>query len=193
MFLDQWLGNLEKWSFVLAVAGYIVGGICIGCFSWRWRRFFFFLSTFLVLFFEVRTRVQGSMGPWVFVALGGASVMAFWRQAERVGRFVLGFWLVSNLVALLFLISRDVDVIRFLTRIPWRILFWVALIGGVFALSRSFLRFFGAFVGSALVIEGYLKIIARGGFADSFWGEPPLVIFLFLITSVGMYALGERE
>ncbi|MGC8779180.1 MAG: hypothetical protein ACP5Q4_10940 [Candidatus Caldatribacteriaceae bacterium] len=193
MFLDQWLTLVEGWSFSLALAGYILGGISIGFFSWRWRRFFFFLSSFLLLFFGVRERVHGDLRLWAAVAFLVAMLCAFWRRTEKLGQFFLGCWVLLNLASLLFRVSREVEIIRFLTRISMETWFIVAIVGGVLSLHRYFLHLVSVLLGSALFVVGYLQIIVRGGFGESFWGEPPLLAFLFLLLAIFMYAFREAQ
>ncbi|MCX7668034.1 MAG: hypothetical protein N2Z84_03780 [Atribacterota bacterium] len=193
MFLDRWLMLLEQRSFFLALAGYVVLGIGIGVFSWRWRKFFFFCSSFLLLFFGIGERIRGNIEWLAIVALGVALLVTLWHRAEKLGQFFLGCWIMVNFFSLLFLVSREVELIRFLSRIPIRMWFLVAVICGVLALYRYFLYLFSALLGSALLTAGYLKVIIRSGFEELFWGEPPFLAFLFLVLAVFLYALRECE
>jgi|YNPMSStandDraft_2_1061718.scaffolds.fasta_scaffold00363_17 hypothetical protein len=193
MFLEQWFAMLERWSFWGALVGYLVGGVSIGLFSWRFRKFFFFVSTFLVLFSGAREKFPGDARLWALFAILVAVVVTLWYRAEKVGQFFSGFWFVLNLASLLLLVSQEVEIIRFLTRIPLRTWSWVALAGGVLALHRYFSRLFGVLLGGILLTVGYLKILTRGNFQESFWGEPPLIAFLFLVVAIVMYFSGEYE
>lgn len=193
MFLDRWLVLLEQRFFFLALAGYVTLGIGIGVFSWRWRKWFFFCSSFLLFFFGMEKRVHGHIEWLAIAALGVAFLVTFWRRAEELGQFFLGCWIMVNFFSLLFLISREVELIRFLFRVPIRVWFMVAVACGVLSLYGYFLHLFSTLLGSALLVAGYLKVAVRSGFGESFWGEPPFLAFLFLVLAIFLYALRERE
>ncbi|NSW75786.1 MAG: hypothetical protein HPY68_03240 [Candidatus Atribacteria bacterium] len=193
MFLDRWLVLLEQRFFFLALAGYVALSIGIGVFSWQWRKWFFFFSSFLLLFFGMEERVHGHIEWLAMAALGVALLVTFWHRAEKLGQFFLGCWIMVNFFSLLFLVSREVELIRFLVRVPIRVWFIVAVVCGVLSLYRYFLHLFSALLGSALLMAGYLKVIIRSGFEESFWGEPPFLTFLFLVFTIFLYALRECE
>lgn len=193
MFLDRWLVLPEQRFFFLALAGYVTLGIGIGVFSWRWRKWFFFSSSFLLLFFGMEERVHGHIEWLAMAALGVALLVTFWHRAEKLGQFFLGCWIMVNFFSLLFLISREIELIRFLVRVPIRVWFIVAVFCGILSLYRYFLRLFSTLLGSALLMVGYLKVIIRSGFEESFWGEPPFLAFLFLVFTIFLYALRECE
>ncbi|MEN3185054.1 MAG: hypothetical protein ABDK94_00820 [Atribacterota bacterium] len=193
MFLDRWLTILEQRSFFLALAGYVALGVSIGVLSWCWRKFFFFSASFLVLFFGVGERIRGKAEWLAIAALGVALLVTFWRQAEKLGQFFLGCWIMVNFFSLLLFISKEVELIRFLVRVPIRIWFLVALVCGILTLYRYFLHLFSALLGSALLMTGYLKLMIQSGLRTLFWVEPPFMVFLFLVLVVVLYALRECE
>lgn len=190
--VDFWLGMLEQRSFFLGIAGYIGGGIIVGFITWRWKRFFFFLSSSLLLFFGLAQWT--SRWEWFSfpLMLSVVFLVTFWRKVEPLGRFFLGFWLVLNLASLFLFFLQKVELLRFLTRFPFSISL-LAFVGGILALHKWFLHLFYVLLGSAMVSMGYLKIVERGFLKTSFWGEPPFWVFFFLVLTTFMYTFGSTN
>lgn len=190
--IDWWLGVLERHSFFLSIAGYVGGGIIVGFISWRWKKFFFFLSSFLLLFFGLGRWIPRWEWLYFSLVLFVVLLVTFWRKAEPLGRFFFGFWLVLNLVSLFWFFVQKVDLLRFLTRFSFPISL-LAFVGGILALHKWFLHLFYVLLGSAMVSMGYLKIVERGFWERSFWGEPPFWIFFFLVLATFMYTFGSAD
>ncbi|GEM_PF-1074810 len=204
MFLEVWLAEIERWSAWLGIIVFLLGGVVIGFWGWKWRRVLFFVASFCVVL-SLATMVtsgswQGENGtrfsfgeeklwkPWGLIALVVALLVALWPRGERLGRLMLGVWLIVNFSLLLGRWVEEVELLRILMRIPREGWILGAVVGGLACMNRAVLQLVSALFGSFLWSIAYLNVLRYAGWGDSFFTHDSFVLFLFFLVTMGMYA-----
>ncbi|HSV30944.1 MAG TPA: hypothetical protein VLH40_02830 [Atribacteraceae bacterium] len=211
MFLDDWIVGFEAGLGWPAAIFLLLGlGMGIGCFYTRFRRLFYVILTFwlslhfLALLFSgyfpggwtknLLGRVQASPDSlrfWLFVLLSVAMVFLVMgiRKGEIFGRFFAAFFLVLNLYFLLVAMSEWVGLLRFVRALSLQTVLWVSVFfagGSLFVPGLP--GIVSSCVGSALVVIGYLQVLQRLGESDTFFGQSPFALFVFLVLAILMKA-----
>ncbi len=211
MFLDYWLSRLMHdggWSVFLLVT--VLAGVIVGIYFMRYRRFFYLFSSFwvawisLMLFFSgytpfvweryllLRPLWAADSVRYVLVlllALGVAFFSIALRRGEILGRFFASFLLFLNFFYLLIWLSNWVEILLFLETFPFQILLFVAFIAALAAIAwREIPALLSALLGSSLLVVVYMQVLQRIGEHDTFFGQSPFVLFVFLVLAVLMKA-----
>ncbi|MCX6089735.1 MAG: hypothetical protein NTX88_05095 [Candidatus Atribacteria bacterium] len=216
MFLDVWFRWIEMnagWPvFLIAL---LLTGIIIGFFFQRWRRFFFALSTLWVILVTAQLFLSSSSpGNWsrkllehwnwniqsltFWIILLGAVVLAVimlsWKKSDPAGRFLAGIAVIMNGYYLLIMLTEWVELLRFTRNLPFVALLVLSLGGGFFSLAtKRALRVISSLLGSVFLTISCCEVLKRLGESDTFLGQSPFLLFLFLVVAVLMDAVQSRS
>ena len=123
----------------------------------------------------------------IILALGAAFFAMVLKRGEILGRFFAAFLLFLNLFYLLLWLSNWVEILRFLEVFPFQVPLAIAFISALTAIAwREIPALLSALVGSSLLMVVYLQVLQRMGEHDTFFGQSPFVLFLFLVIAVLM-------
>ena len=215
MFLDIWLKNLNHqlgWYAFFFLLLFL--GILIGFFFQKFNKLFYIISTFL--FFLIGGRLLlSSTNPirwtrsvvdhlffdpksiifWIAVVLSLviSFILISSKKGEFIGRFFSGFIVTINVFYLIIWLSEWVEIIRFLRYFSFIGIILVSIIMGIICISwNGLLRALSSLLGSSLLVIAFCEVLKRLGEGDTFFGQSPFVLFIFLVGTVLMDAIQSR-
>ena len=216
MFLDIWLKNIDLrigWYVFLFTLFFL--GIVIGFFFQRFRRFFNVVTIFL--FFLIGCRLllhdinplQWSRDPlnhlffkpksiifWlaIIISLVISGIVLSSKKGEYGGNFFSGFIVAINLYYCVIWLSDWVDLIRFIKLFSFQSIILISFILGILSVSwKGLLRALSSLLGSSLLVIAFCDVLKRLGASDTFLGQSPFVLFVFLVVAVLMDAVQSRS
>ena len=190
-------------------------GIIIGFFFQRFYKLFYVISTFL--FFLIIGRLllfnlnpvkwtRNIVDHWFFepksfifwlaiiLSLIISVLVISSKKGEFMGRFFSGFIITLNLFYTLIWLSEWVELIRFLSYLSFLGVIGISILMGILVLNwKGLLRTLSSLLGSSLLIIAFCEVLKRLGESDTFFGQSPFVLFVFLVGAVLMDAVQSRS
>lgn len=216
MFLDIWLKSLNyQMGWYIFFFSLLFLGIIIGFFFQRFYKLFYVISTFL--FFLVIGRLllfnlnpvkwtRNIVDHWFFepksfifwlaiiLSLIISVLVISSKKGEFMGRFFSGFIITLNLFYTLIWLSEWVELIRFLSYLSFLGVIGISILMGILVLNwKGLLRTLSSLLGSSLLIIAFCEVLKRLGESDTFFGQSPFVLFVFLVGAVLMDAVQSRS
>ncbi len=215
MFLDIWLKGLNlQLGWYIFFFSLLFLGILIGFFFQKLNKLFYVISTFL--FFLIGGRLlllstnpirwtrnavdhlffnPKSIIFWLAIVL--SLVISFMvissKKGEFIGRLFAGFVVTINVFYLLIWLSDWVEIIRFLRYFSFIGILLISIIMGILCINwKGLLRVLSSLLGSSLLIIAFCEVLKRLGESDTFFGQSPFVLFIFLVGAVLMDAVQTR-
>ncbi|MBP8933417.1 MAG: hypothetical protein KBG67_03190 [Candidatus Atribacteria bacterium] len=216
MFLDIWLKSLNyQMGWYIFFFSLLFLGIIIGFFFQRFYKLFYVISTFL--FFLIIGRLllfnlnpvkwtRNIVDHWFFepksfifwlaiiLSLIISVLVISSKKGEFMGRFFSGFIITLNLFYTLIWLSEWVELIRFLSYLSFLGVIGISILMGILVLNwKGLLRTLSSLLGSSLLIIAFCEVLKRLGESDTFFGQSPFVLFVFLVGAVLMDAVQSRS
>jgi len=216
VFLDIWLKSLNyQMGWYIFFFSLLFLGIIIGFFFQRFYKLFYVISTFL--FFLVIGRLllfnlnpvkwtRNIVDHWFFepksfifwlaiiLSLIISVLVISSKKGEFMGRFFSGFIITLNLFYTLIWLSEWVELIRFLSYLSFLGVIGISILMGILVLNwKGLLRTLSSLLGSSLLIIAFCEVLKRLGESDTFFGQSPFVLFVFLVGAVLMDAVQSRS
>ena len=216
MFLDIWLKSLNyQMGWYIFFFSLLFLGIIIGFFFQRFYKLFYVISTFL--FFLIIGRLllfnlnpvkwtRNIVDHWFFepksfifwlaiiLSLIISVLVISSKKGEFMGRFFSGFIITLNLFYTLIWLSEWVELIRFLSYLSFLGVIGISILMGILVLNwKGLLRALSSLLGSSLLIIAFCEVLKRLGESDTFFGQSPFVLFVFLVGAVLMDAVQSRS
>ena len=215
MFLEIWLKSLNnQLGWYIFFFSLLFLGILIGFFFQKLKKLFYVISTFLfflmggqLLAFSTnpvrwsRSAVDHwffnpkSIIFWIVIVL--ALIVSFLaissRKGDYIGRFFSGFIVAINVFYALIWLSEWVEIIRFMRYFSFLGVLVISIIIGILCINwKGLLRALSSLLGSSLLMVAFCEVLKRLGESDTFFGQSPFVLFVFLVTAVLMDAVQSR-
>jgi len=216
VFLDIWLKSLNyQMGWYIFFFSLLFLGIIIGFFFQRFYKLFYVISTFL--FFLIIGRLllfnlnpvkwtRNIVDHWFFepksfifwlaiiLSLIISVLVISSKKGEFMGRFFSGFIITLNLFYTLIWLSEWVELIRFLSYLSFLGVIGISILMGILVLNwKGLLRALSSLLGSSLLIIAFCEVLKRLGESDTFFGQSPFVLFVFLVGAVLMDAVQSRS
>jgi len=216
VFLDIWLKSLNyQMGWYIFFFSLLFLGIIIGFFFQRFYKLFYVISTFL--FFLIIGRLllfnlnpvkwtRNIVDHWFFepksfifwlaiiLSLIISVLVISSKKGEFMGRFFSGFIITLNLFYTLIWLSEWVELIRFLSYLSFLGVIGISILMGILVLNwKGLLRTLSSLLGSSLLIIAFCEVLKRLGESDTFFGQSPFVLFVFLVGAVLMDAVQSRS
>ena len=123
-----------------------------------------------------------------------AGLVSFLKKGEHPGRFFAGFIVTINLFYSIIWLSEWVELIRFLQHLSFLGMIFISFLVGILCVGwKGLLRVMSSLLGSSLLSIAYCEVLKRLGENDTFLGQSPFVLFVFLVGAVLMDAVQSRD
>ncbi len=216
MLLDLWLQGIETGlGWYVFFFFLLFFGIFIGFFFQRFKKFFYVVSVILFFLIGGRLILSGihplnwskiaidrffwSPESWIFwlamiLSISVAGLVLLLKKGDYPGRFFAGFIVTINLYYSIIWLSNWVELIRFLRHLSFPAVMLLSFLVGIVCVGwQGLLRALSSLLGSSLLTIAYCEVLKRLGENDTFLGQSPFVLFIFLVGAVLMDAVQSRE